>query len=336
MHINKSPCGKRRFCTSLLKAAILLGVPTFAMSSSASAASYPDKSIRLVVPYTPGGATDTVARIIARQLTTELGQTVIVENKPGAGGNIGTQHVAMSQPDGYTLLFATTANAINESLYKKLPFDFRRDFVPVSQLVELPNVLILNNDVPITSVKALIEDARKNPQKYSYASAGTGTSTHLAAELFKAMADVQIQHVPYKGSSPAMTDLRGGRVQLMFDNIPSALPQVKSGAVKAVALTGLKPNPQLPDLPTISDSGLPGYQAVAWHGIAAPKGTSAAIVKQLSQAVGKALSQPETIKQIGNIGAVPVASTPQEFEKHIASEIDKWAKVVKASGASVD
>lgn len=319
---------------SFLSAVVLLIAPAICLS--AAAAGYPDKSIRLVVPYTPGGATDSVARIVAQRLTQKLGQTVIVENKPGAGGNIGTQVVATADPDGYTLLFATTANAINESLYKKMPFDFQRDFEPIAQLVELPNVLITNNDVPIASVQQLIANAKEAPEKYSYASAGTGTSTHLAAELFKAMAGVQIQHIPYKGSSPAMTDLRGGRVQFMFDNIPSALPQVKAGAVKALAVTGLKPNPQLPDIPTVADSGVPGFQAVAWHGLAAPAKTPPAIVNQLSTAVAEVLSQPETISQIGNIGAVAIGSSPEEFKQHIAKEIDKWSKVVKESGASVD
>lgn len=302
----------------------------------AMAADYPTKPIRLVVPYTPGGATDSVARIVAQQLTQRLGQTVVVENRPGAGGNIGTQVVATAVPDGYTLLFATTANAINQSLYKNLPFNFTKDFQPISQLVELPNVVITNNQVPIKSIQELIARAKEKPEALSYGSAGTGTSTHLAAELFKAMAKVNIQHVPYKGSSPAMTDLRGGRIQLMFDNLPSALPQIKAGAVRALAVTGLKPSPQLAGIPTVSQSGVPGYEAVAWHGIAAPAKTPADIVNKLSIEIGTILRQPETVKQIENIGAVPVSSSPDQFEQHISKEIVKWGKVVKDSGATVD
>ncbi|MFQ6708350.1 tripartite tricarboxylate transporter substrate-binding protein, partial [Bordetella pertussis] len=222
-------------------------------AGAASADTYPSKPVRLIVPYTPGGATDMVARIVAQHLGARLGQSVIVENKPGAGGNIGSQMVASALPDGYTLLFSTTANAINESLYKDLPFDFKQAFEPVTQLVELPNVVITGPDVPVNSIAQVIALAKKDPKALTYASAGTGTSTHLATELFKTMAGVNILHVPYKGSAPAMTDLRGGRVQLMFDNIPSALPQVQAGAVRALAVTSSRRSPVLPDVPTVAE-----------------------------------------------------------------------------------
>jgi tripartite-type tricarboxylate transporter receptor subunit TctC len=315
---------------------LALALAATSWTQGALTADFPTESIRLVVPYTAGGATDSVARIVAQQLTQRLGQTVVVDNRPGAGGNIGTQFVATALPDGYTLLFATTANAINESLYKKLPFDFRKDFLPVSQLVELPNVLITNNQVPYKSVQELIAAAKAKPEALSYASAGTGTSTHLAAELFKSMAKVEILHVAYKGSAPAMTDLRGGRVQLMFDNLPSALAQIKAGTVRPLGVTGLQRSPQLPDVPTIATSGVPDYVAVAWHGIAAPARTPADIVSKLSTEIGEVLRMPEVVKQIEGLGAVPVSSTPEQFRRHIDKEIVKWGKVVQSSGATVD
>ncbi|CCN17739.1 tripartite tricarboxylate transporter substrate binding protein [Bordetella bronchiseptica] len=320
----------RLACASAMLGAALLP------AGAASADTYPSKPVRLIVPYTPGGATDMVARIVAQHLGARLGQSVIVENKPGAGGNIGSQMVASALPDGYTLLFSTTANAINESLYKDLPFDFKQAFEPVTQLVELPNVVITGPDVPVNSIAQVIALAKKDPKALTYASAGTGTSTHLATELFKTMAGVNILHVPYKGSAPAMTDLRGGRVQLMFDNIPSALPQVQAGAVRALAVTSSRRSPVLPDVPTVAEAGVPGYEAVAWHGISVPAKTPAPIVERLSGEIAQLLKQPEVVKQLTAIGATPVGSTPAQFQAHIDKELAKWQKVVAESGASLN
>jgi len=288
------------------------------------------------VPYAPGGATDSVARIVAQQLSQRLGQTVIVENKPGAGGNIGTKYVADAAPDGYTLLFASTANAINESLHKNLPFSFARDFQPISQLSELPNVLIVNNDIGINTVEELIAAARARPGVLAYGSGGVGTATHLAAELFKYMAKVDIMHVAYKGSAPAMIDLRGGRVQLMFDNIPSALPQIKVNAVRALGVTASSPVPDLPGVPAIAQAGVPGYEAVAWHGVVAPARTPADIVQRLQTEVKAVLQSADTAQKYRDLGVVPVSSTSEEFRRYIAESIDKWGKVIKESGVTVD
>lgn len=319
--------------------AMLLGAAAIALAFSTSAYSkqnYPTRPIRLIVPYTAGGATDAVARIVASQLANKLGQPVIVENKPGAGGNIGTQFVADAPADGYTLLFATTANAINESLYRNLQFKFAKDFQPVSQLTELPNVLIVSNKLNVNNVQELIDLARSQPGALAYGSAGVGTSTHLAAELFKSMAKVDLIHVPYKGSSPAMTDLRGGQIQVMFDNISSALPQIRANAVKALAVTSAQPSSQLEGVSAISQT-LPGYEAVAWHGIVVPAKTPDDIVAKLYDNIESTLKMPEVATQFETIGVRPVASaSPSDFGNHISKEISKWTKVVKDSGATLD
>ncbi len=314
-------------------AALLSGISTQAFGKS----DYPNRPIRLIVPYTPGGATDVVARIVAANLGKALGQSVIVENKPGAGGNIGTRFVVDAPSDGYTLLFTTTANAINESLYRNLPFKFAKDIQPISQLAELPNVLIVNNSLGVKNVAELIAYARANPGRLLYGSAGVGTSTHLAAELFKAMAKVDITHIPYKGSAPAMTDLRGGQIHLMFDNISSALPQIEGNAVRPLAVTSSQPWPQLLAIPTLAQSGLQGYEAVAWHGLGAPANMSSEIATKLFENVKSALQTPEALRQFETAGVRPVTSaSPAAFHKHIASEISKWGQVVKASGATLD
>jgi tripartite-type tricarboxylate transporter receptor subunit TctC len=323
---------KSRF--SLSRFALCFAALTAA--TAASAAGYPDKPITFVVPYTPGGATDAVARIIGHKLSERLGQLVIVDNRPGAGGNIGSASVAKAPADGYTMLLATTANAINESLYTKLPFDTRKSFTPVTQLVALPNVLIVNSSVPATSVKELIALAKAKPGQLNYASAGMGSSTHLAAELFKSMAQVDIVHVVYKGSSPALADLRGGQVHMMFDNMPSALPQLDGGKLRALAVTGTKRSLSLPNVPTVAESGLPGYETVAWHGVVLPAGAPKEVVTRLHDEIVKVLAMPDVKERLRVLGIEPVGSTPEQFDAHIRSEITKWAKVVKASGARVD
>jgi tripartite-type tricarboxylate transporter receptor subunit TctC len=303
----------------------------------AFAQAYPDHTIRLVVPFPAGGTTDILARDVAKKLTDTVGQAVVVDNRPGAGGNIGADIVAKSAPDGYTLLMGTVGtHAINPSLYAKMPYDHVKDFVPVVLVAGVPNVLVVNPSVPVNSVADLIKLAKAKPGTINFASSGSGTSIHLSGELFKTLAGVDITHVPYKGSSPALTDLMGGQVQIMFDNLPSSLALIKSGKLRAVAVTSLKRAPALPDVPTIAESGLPGFEASSWFGILAPAGTPAPIVARLNAEVNKWLQSPEGKEQLLAQGAEVAGGPPEKFVAHIRAETEKWAKVVKASGAKVD
>ena len=303
----------------------------------ASAQTYPTKPIRLVVPFPPGGATDILARDVAQKLTEAWGQQVIVDNRPGAGGNIGSELVAKSAPDGYTLEMGTVGtHAINASLYAKMPYDHVKDFAPVILVAGVPNVLVVNPAVPANSVAELIAYAKANPGKLNFASSGNGTSIHLSGELFKVMAGVQMTHVPYKGSSPALQDLLGGQVQLMFDNLPPSLPQIKAGKLRALAVTSLARAPALPDVPTMAEAGLPGYEASSWFGVLAPAGTPPAIVAKLNAEIAKWLATPEAKEKLSKQGANAAGGTPEDFAKHIAAETAKWAKVVKDSGAKID
>ena len=312
---------------------LLLGL-VFAL---ASAQSYPTKPIRLVVPFPPGGATDILARDVAQKLTEAWGQSVIVDNRPGAGGNIGSELVAKSAPDGYTLEMGTVGtHAINASLYAKMPYDHVKDFTPVILVAGVPNVLVVNPSVPANSVAELIAYAKANPGKLNFASSGNGTSIHLSGELFKVMAGVQITHIPYKGSTPALQDLLAGQVQMMFDNLPPSLPQIKAGKLRALAVTSLTRAPALPDVPTLSESGLPGFEASSWFGILAPAGTPAPIVAKLNAEIAKYLATPEAKEKLAKQGANAAGGTPDDFAKHIAAETAKWAKVVKDSGAKID
>lgn len=321
---------------SLRTATLALFVMTSVLGA-ASAQAYPDKPIRMVVPFPAGGTTDILARAVAQKLSESLGQQMIVDNKPGAGGNIGAQEVARAAPDGYTLVMGTVGtHAINPSLYKKLPYDHLKDFAPVSLVASVPNLLVVHPSVPVNSVKELIAYVKANPGKLNFASSGNGTSIHLSGELFKTMTGVQMTHVPYKGSAPAVTDLLGGQVQLMFDNMPSALPHAKGGKLKPLAVTSAKRFPGTPDIPTIAEAGVPGYEASSWFGVLAPAGTPKEIVNKLSTEIAKALKTPEMTKRLEEQGAQAVGSTPEEFAAHIKAETAKWAKVVKESGATVD
>jgi tripartite-type tricarboxylate transporter receptor subunit TctC len=303
----------------------------------AFAQAYPNHTIRLIVPFPAGGTTDILARDVAKKLTDTMGQAVVVDNRPGAGGNIGADLVAKSPPDGYTLLMGTVGtHAINPSLYAKMPYDHIKDFVPVVLVAGVPNVLVVNPSVPINSVADLIKLAKAKPGSINFASSGSGTSIHLSGELFKTMAGVDMTHVPYKGSSPALTDLMGGQVQIMFDNLPSSLALIKAGKLRAVAVTSLKRAPALPDVPTIAESGLPGFEASSWFGVLAPAGTPAPIVAKLNAEVNKWLQSPEGKEQLLAQGAEVAGGSPEQFVAHIRAETDKWAKVVKASGAKVD
>ena len=324
----------------LLRAAkFLIGVAgiAFAAAAGAQTADYPTKPIRLVVPFPPGGATDLIARAVAQKLGETWGQSVVVDNRPGAGGNIGTELVARSAPDGYTLEMGTVGtHAINASLYAKLPYDHVKDFAPVILVAGVPNVLVVNPAVPVSSVQELIAYAKANPGKLNFASSGSGTSIHLSGELFKVMTGVQITHIPYKGSAPALQDLLGGQVQMMFDNLPPSLPQIKAGRLRALAVTSATRAPALPDVPTIAESGLPGFEASSWFGILAPAGTPPAIIAKINGEVAKWLTTPEGKEKLAAIGANAGGGSPDDFARHIQAETAKWAKVVKASGAKVD
>jgi tripartite-type tricarboxylate transporter receptor subunit TctC len=304
---------------------------------SAQAQSYPSKPIRLVCPFPPGGAVDIASRATAHTLSQILGQPVTVDNRPGAGGNIGAEITAKAAPDGYTLLMTTSGiMGINPALYSKIPFDSVKDFSPVSMLVSLNNVLVLHPSVPAKSVQEVIAMAKAQPGKLTYASSGNGTSIHLSGELFKSMAGVDMLHIPYKGSSPAVTDLLAGQVNMMFDNIPSSLPHIKSGKLRALAVTGSKRSPSLPDLPTIAEAGVPGYDSYVWFGVVAPAGTPPEIIAKLNAALVKTAATPEFRDRLTGQGYDVMSSTPEQMATSIRGEIAKWGKVVKASGAKVD
>lgn len=307
------------------------------VASGQGAASYPSKPIRIVVPFPAAGTTDILARAVGVELFKAYGQPVTIENRPGAGGNLGSDMVAKAAPDGYTLLVgAVSPQAINVALYRDLPYDVMRDFEHITLIAAVPNLLEVHPSVPVKTVKELIDYAKANPGKLAYASSGSGTSIHLSAELFKTMAGVDMLHVPYKGSAPAVTDLLAGQVQLMFDNLPSSLQQVKAGKLRPIAVTTAKRSPTLPDVPTIAESGLPGYEASSWFGLHAPGRTPKDIVNKLYGTVSKALHSKEMAERLSSQGAEPVGNTPAAFTEFVREEILKWAKVVKASGARVD
>ncbi len=307
-------------------------------------AAWPARPIRIVVPFPAGGTTDILARAMAPELQKALGQPVVVDNKPGAGGNTGTAEVAKSPADGYTLLMGTVGtHAINASLYPKLPYDPVKDFVPVALVAGVPNVLVMNpasmQRYGVASVPDLVRAAKAHPGKLNYASSGNGTSIHLSAELFKSMTGTYMLHIPYRGSGPALIDLMGGSMDLMFDNLPSAMPHIRSGKLKALAVTSAARSPALPDVPTVAEAGgkaLEGFEASSWFGLLAPAGTPAEAVQRVGQETAKALATPAIKERLQAQGALPSGIGSVEFAKFIAAESAKWAKVVKASGARVD
>jgi tripartite-type tricarboxylate transporter receptor subunit TctC len=322
----------RRNVTLALSAAALAG-----WLPGARAQSFPTKPITMVVPFPAGGTTDILARILGDSMSRDLGQSVVVENRGGAGGNIGTQLAARATPDGHTLLMGTVGtHAINASLYKKLPYDPVKDFQPLTRVAMVPNLLVAHPSRPYKTVQELIAYAKANPGKVNYASSGNGSSIHLSGEMFESLAKVDMTHVPYKGSAPAVSDLIGGQTDIMFDNMPSALPHVKGGKLRPLAVTTAKRSPELPDVPTIAEAGVTGYEATSWFGMFAPAGTPPAVMTRLHASILKALNDPEVKKKIAEQGAEPYAEKPQDFAAFIQKESAKWAQVVKASGASLD
>lgn len=306
-----------------------------ASSAAGAAEAYPSKPIRFVVPAAAGGPTEIVTRLLAERMTQSMGVSVIVEAKPGAGGNIGADAVAKSAPDGYTILMGTIGtNAINQTLYKSMPFQPLKDFTAVTQVVSYPLVVVVNPKLPIYSVADLIAYARANPGKLNRASGGSGTSMHMSGELFNEMAGVQMQHIPYKGSLPALTDVIGGQADLAFDSLVIAQPLIKAGKLRAIAVTGPKRSPAAPDIPTVAET-VAGYAMTSWIGVFAPAGTPRPIVDRLQQEIARALADPRVREQLVSQAADPVASKPDDFARFTADETEKWAPVVKASGASV-
>lgn len=307
-----------------------------AACAPAGAQNYPVRPIRVIVPFPAGGGTDIVARIIMRKVTDGIGGAAVIDNRAGAGGTIGTELVAKSPADGYTIGIVSGSHAINPALYRKLAYDSINDFAPVSLLVSGPGLLVVHPSLPAKTVQELIALARSRPGQMSYASAGNGTPPHLAAELFKSMAKLQIAHVPYKGNTAAFADLVSGQVVMSFPTIPSALPLVKAGRLRALAVTSKDRSRIVPELPTIAASGLPGYEASSWYAALAPAGTPPAIVHRLQQAMARALEQPDVRETLVTQGLDPVGNTPAEFAQILRSDMDKWSKVVSASGARID
>lgn len=298
---------------------------------------FPTKPLRLIVPFPPGGSADILARAIGQKAGDGLGQPLVVENRPGAGTAIGAEVLARSAPDGYSIMIGTvSSHAINPALNPKLPFDPIRDFTPVSLVASIPFAMIVHPAVQAKNAQEFIALAKASPGNLNYSSAGNGTSNHLAGELLKSMTGIDIVHIPYKGSAPALTDLMAGQVALMFDLVLTAAPHIKSGAVRGLAVTGAKRSSVLPDLPTVAESGVPGYEVSAWFGIFAPAGVPQPVVQRLNGEFVKALEHPELRQRLASQGAEPLTSSPAEFSAYLRSEIDKWAKVVKASGMKVD
>lgn len=306
------------------------------LSAGMALAGYPDRIIRIVVPFAPGGGTDVVARTLAQEMTKDLGASIIIENRPGAGTIIGTQTVATSEPDGYTLLMGTFANAVNPSLNAKLPYDANKDFAPVALIARSFNIVVVNPNSPIKTVADLIAAAKAEPDKLSYGTYGTGTSAHLAGELFKHMAKVNLTAVPYKGAAPAITDLIGGQIQMMFTTVASAASLVEAGQLRAIAVTSAERSPAFPQLPTVSEAGVPGYAAEAWYGLYAPAKTPLDIIDRLNESAAKAV-QSEAFKKLGvNEGLVMVARPPEELDRYFRSEEARWRKVIQDAGIKVE
>jgi len=312
--------------------ALVLFLPALALGQA-----YPSKPIRMVVPFTPAGAVDIATRATAHEMTKILGQPVAVENKPGAGGNLGVLDVSRSAPDGYSVVMSTSGiQAINPFLYSKMPLDVNKDLVSVAPIVSLSNVLVVHPSVPARTVKEVIALAKKEPGKLTYASSGNGTSIHMSGAMFTQLTGTEIVHIPYKGSAPAVTDLLAGQTNMMFDNIPSSLPHIKAGKLIAIATTGAKRDPTLPDLPTIAESGVPGYESGVWFGLMVPAATPKDVINKLNAAAVQATKQPEFIKRMHDLGYNIIPGSPEDMANMIQEELKRWGPIVKKSGAKVD
>ena len=322
--------------TSMFLRIFLMACTALTASAAAWAGIYPERAVRIIVPVAAGGGTDYSARAIAHKLSTALGQSVVVENRPGASGNIGAEQIARAAPDGYTLGMPITSFPVNPSLYSKLPFDTVQDFAPVVLVGTLPLVLVVHPSVPAQNTAALIALARKTPGSINFANAGNGTTAHLAGELFKRMAGIELVGVNYKGGGPAVTDLLGGQVQMYFATLPSVLPHIQAGKLRALAVTGKERLSELPDVPTVAESGVPGFEVTAWFGLFAPAGTPEPIIHRLNAEVVKILHSAEMQKSLPQHGILPAGGTPQALGRHLREEIEKWRGVVKDAGIRVD
>jgi len=308
---------------------------SLALPGLAAAADYPAHPVKLVVSYPPGGTTDLLARLISGWLTDKLGQTFLVENKPGGGNNIGVEYVVKSAPDGYTLFLVNPANGINATLYKNLPYNFIRDIAPVAGLIRSPNVMEVTDSFPAKNVAEFIAYCKANPGKINMASSGSGTSVHLSGELFKFMTGCNMLHVPYKGAGPAIADLIPGQVHVLFDNLPSSIGHIRGGKLRALAVTSAERSPELPGIPTVGET-VPGYEATAWFGLGMPKGSPREAIDKVNASANAALSDPGMLKRLVEFGGTPIKGSPEDFGKVIAAETAKWEKVVTASGAKAE
>jgi tripartite-type tricarboxylate transporter receptor subunit TctC len=313
---------------------LVLGALWLAGIGQAVAVDYPTRPVRWIVPYPAGGTTDILARIIGQSLSERLGQQFVIENRPGGGNNIGTEAVVHAPPDGYTLLLVNPAHGINATLYPKLTFNFIRDIVPVAGLMRVPNVMEVTPSVPAKTVAEFVAYAKANPGKINWATSGNGTSVHLSGELFKSMTGIDMTHVPYRGSAPALTDLIGGTVHVMFDNMPSSLPHIQAGKLRALGVTTAQRSPALPDVPTVAET-VAGYEASAWFGMGVPKGTPADVIDKLNKEVNAALQDDKVKARLAELGGNLIAGTPADFGKVIADETDKWAKVIKSANVQL-
>ena len=321
---------ENRFSLCLVACALCLGI------AGVNAQSYPTRPIRIIVAYTPAGTTDILARAVGQKMSEAWAQPVIVDNRPGANGNIGTELAARATPDGYTILMATSAtHSINNTLYPDLTWDAVRDFAPVSLVALVPNILVVNNSLPVKSVKDLIVYAKANPGKLTHGSPGNGSTSHLSMELFKSLTGTRMVHVPYKGSAPVLADLMGGQISLTMDNIPVYLPLVKAGKIRALAVGSRKRSPAAPEIPTAEEAGVPGLVSVAWFGLVAPARTPNAIVNQLARETARILKLPDVHKRVTELGAEPIGGTPQDYATFIQSEIRKWRKVIQDAGVRI-
>ena len=316
---------------------LLLLALALAVMPAAAQERYPSKPLRLVVPFAPGGSTDIFARLIAERLAAPLGQPVVVENRSGAAGNIGAEAVARAAPDGYTLLMATTGvMAINNAMYRNMTYDAAKDFEPVVFVASITNVLIVPPELPAASVAELIALAKREPGKLSFASSGAGSSTHMSAELFKSLSGTDILHIPYKGSGQALPDLMSGRVSMMFENMPGAVSHIKAGKVRALAVTGLRRSPAMPELPTIAESGVAGYESLSWSGIAVPAGTPRAVAERLNRDINAILASAEMRQKLAEQGADAIGGPPEAFAEHVRAEREKWSRLIRANGIVVN